>query len=147
VSVFADVLSWIFLLAGAVFTLIGGIGVLRMPDVFTRLHASGVSDMLGAGFVLVGLMFQAGFGLALIKVVLLLGFFAITSPTAAHVLAKCALHTGLRPLLGDGVGSGSKTLAGSNQSGGRQADGSQAEGRQADGSQADGSQEEEPSTR
>ena len=102
-SVVADVLSWLFLTAGALFTLIGGIGVLRMPDMFTRLHASGVSDMLGAGFLMVGLMFQAGVGLTLVKLLMLLGFFAITSPTAAHVVAKCALHTGLRPLVGDGV--------------------------------------------
>jgi multicomponent Na+:H+ antiporter subunit G len=100
VSVVADVLSWLFLLAGAFFTLVGGIGILRMPDLFTRLHASGVSDMLGAGFVLLGLVFQAGWDLATVKVLLLLGFFAFTSPTAAHVVAKCALGTGLRPYVG-----------------------------------------------
>jgi multicomponent Na+:H+ antiporter subunit G len=104
-SVVADVLTWVFLTAGALFTLVGGIGVLRMPDMFARLHASGVSDMLGAGFVIVGLMFQAGFSLALVKLLLLLGFFMITSPTAAHVLAKCALHTGVRPLVGDSASS------------------------------------------
>lgn len=108
-SVAADILSWVFLTAGALFTLIGGIGVLRMPDLFTRLHASGVSDMLGAGFLLVGLMFQAGFGLATVKVLLLLGFFAVTSPTAAHVLAKCALYTGLRPLEGEAARAGDST--------------------------------------
>ena len=96
-SVVADVLTWVFLLTGALFTLIGGIGVLRMPDLFARLHASGVSDMLGAGFVLIGLMFQTGWSLATVKLLLLLGFFALTSPTAAHVVAKCALHSGLLP--------------------------------------------------
>ena len=101
-SVVADVLTWVFLLTGAFFTLIGGIGVLRMPDLFARLHASGVSDMLGAGFVLIGLMFQTGWSLATVKLLLLLGFFAFTSPTAAHVVAKCALRSGLRPWLGAG---------------------------------------------
>lgn len=102
-SVVADILSWVFLLAGAMFTLIGGIGVLRMPDLFTRLHASGVSDMLGAGFVMIGLMFQTGGGLPLVKVVLLLLFFALSSPTAAHVVAKVALHRGLQPQVDPGA--------------------------------------------
>ena len=103
-SVVADVLTWVFLLTGALFTLIGGIGVLRMPDLFARLHASGVSDMLGAGFVLIGLMFQTGWSLATVKLLLLLGFFAFTSPTAAHVVAKCALHSGLLPWTGGAAG-------------------------------------------
>jgi len=101
VSVVLDVCSWVFLTAAAFFTLVGGVGVLRMPDLFTRLHASGVSDMLGAGFLMVGLMFQAGSGLTLVKVLLLFAFFMLTSPTAAHVLAKCALHSGERPVVGD----------------------------------------------
>ncbi len=99
--VLADFLSWSCLLAGAFFTLVGGIGILRMPDLFSRLHASGVTDMLGAGLLLVGLMFQAESWLTVAKVALLLGFFEITSPTAAHVVAKCALHTGVQPLTGD----------------------------------------------
>lgn len=102
IGVVADLLSWACLLAGAFFTLVGGIGILRMPDLFSRLHASGVTDMLGAGLLLVGLMFQADSWLTVAKVALLLGFFAITSPTAAHVVAKCALHTGVQPLTGDG---------------------------------------------
>lgn len=56
----ADVLSWILLLSGSAFALIGGIGVLRMPDVFTRLHAAGITDTMGAGLILAGLMFQGG---------------------------------------------------------------------------------------
>ncbi len=81
-SAVPDILSWVFLIAGGFFTLVGGVGVLRMPDLYTRLHASGVTDTLGVGFVLVGLMFQAGASLALIKLFLLLLFFGVTSPLA-----------------------------------------------------------------
>ena len=98
-SVLADVLSVVCLGLGTFFALVGGIGVLRFPDLYSRLHASGVSDMLGAGFVMVGLMFQTGASLSTVKIVLLLAFFVLTSPTAAHVVAKCALRSGLPPLV------------------------------------------------
>ena len=63
VAVAVDVASWICLLAGSMFCLIGGVGMLRLPDFYTRGHAAGVTDTLGAGLILLGLMFQAGFGL------------------------------------------------------------------------------------
>ncbi|MDA0372858.1 MAG: monovalent cation/H(+) antiporter subunit G [Planctomycetota bacterium] len=97
-----ELLSWACVLSGAFFTLVGGIGILRMPDLFSRLHASGVADMLGAGLLLVGLMLQADSFWTVAKIGILLGFFALTSPTAAHVVAKCALHTGVQPMTGEG---------------------------------------------
>ena len=58
-----DILSWIFLIAGSVLVLTGGIGVLRLPDIYTRSHAAGITDTLGAGLILIGLMLQGGFTL------------------------------------------------------------------------------------
>ena len=58
-----DILSWVFLLAGGIFCVIGTIGLLRMPDVFTRLHGASVVDTLGMGFIILGLILQAGFTL------------------------------------------------------------------------------------
>ena len=55
-----DLLSWISILGGLFFIVVGSIGVLRFPDVYTRLHASGMTDTMGAGLVLVGLSFQSG---------------------------------------------------------------------------------------
>ena len=55
-----DILSWALILAGAGFCVIGGVGVLRFPDVYTRMHAAGVVDTTGAGFMLAGLMLQGG---------------------------------------------------------------------------------------
>ena len=97
-----DVLSWLCLLAGGAFCVIGGLGLLRMPDFYTRMHAASVTDTLGAGLLLLGMMLQSGASLVTVKLVMvgLLIFFA--SPTATHALAKAARARGLEPLLASG---------------------------------------------
>ena len=94
-----DLASWLLLLAGSGFVLIGGVGVLRMPDFFTRLHAAGITDTLGAVLILFGLMIQGGLTLITVKLILILILLMFTSPTASHALAKAALTDGLKPLL------------------------------------------------
>lgn len=94
-----DILSWACLLLGGFFSMVGGIGILRFPDLFTRFHAAGITDTLGAGLILLGLMLQAGWTLVTVKLLLILAFGFFTSPTATHALAKAALHGKLRPLL------------------------------------------------
>lgn len=94
-----DLLSWTCLLAGGFFSIVGGIGMLRMPDLFTRFHAAGITDTLGAGLVLLGLMIQAGTSLVSVKLLLILGFIFFTSPTATHALAKAALHGKQKPII------------------------------------------------
>lgn len=90
-------LSAICLLLGALLILSGGVGVLRFPDFFTRIHAAGVTETLATGLILIGLMIIAGWGLVLFKLVLILLFILITSPTASHALTKSALHGKLKP--------------------------------------------------
>ena len=92
----ADVLSWIFLVTGSLFCIVGGIGLLRMPDFYTRLHAAGITDTLGAGLVLLGLILQAGFSLITVKLLFILGFLYFTSPAVSHALAKAAYSWGIR---------------------------------------------------
>ncbi|MEX2582471.1 MAG: monovalent cation/H(+) antiporter subunit G [Gemmatimonadota bacterium] len=94
-----DGLSWFFLLTGAFFMLVSGIGILRMPDVFTRAHAAGVKDTLGAALTLVGLMLQAGFTLVAAKLLLIWIFLWFTAPVASHAVARAALLGGVRPIL------------------------------------------------
>ena len=96
-----DVLSWICLLGGAIFLLIGAIGVLRFPDFYTRLHAVSVCDTLGAGLVLVGLMFQGGLSLVTVKLLLVFYFMIFSGPTAVHALAQAALQSKLKPVVDD----------------------------------------------
>jgi multicomponent Na+:H+ antiporter subunit G len=98
-SVFLDIASWALLAAGGAFCVIGGVGVLRMPDFYTRAHAASVSDTLGAGLVLLGLLLQAGSVLVAGKLAVIGLLIFFTSPAATHALAKAALGRGLQPLL------------------------------------------------
>jgi multicomponent Na+:H+ antiporter subunit G len=98
----ADVLSWVFIVAGSVFVLIGGVGLIRLPDFYTRIHAAGITDTMGAWLILIGLMFSAGWTLVTVKLVMLLYFLAATSPLSSHALAKAAFLRGLDPILGRG---------------------------------------------
>jgi multicomponent Na+:H+ antiporter subunit G len=96
-----DILSWSLMVAGSLFLLVGALGLLRLPDVYSRTHASSITDTLGAGLVLAGLMVQAGPGLAALKLLLIYLFLLVTSPTSSHALAKSALSHGIQPLLGE----------------------------------------------
>ena len=102
-AIVAETLSWIFILSGAAFVVVGGIGLLRLPDFYTRIHAAGITDTMGAWLMLVGLMFQAGLTLVTVKLVMLLFFLIATSPLASHALAKAAFLRGLEPMLGRGL--------------------------------------------
>ena len=92
-----DLVAAACLAAGGFFCVVGGIGVLRLPDFFSRLHAAGIIDTLGAGLIILGLLLQAtSFGVG-VRLVLILLFLQLTVPTATHALAKSALHGGYRP--------------------------------------------------
>ena len=95
-----DLLASFCLLAGGAFLIIGAIGLVRLPDFFTRVHATGIIDTMGAGLVLLGLIGLAGWTLPAVKLAFILGFLLLTGPTATHALAKAALHGRLDPLPG-----------------------------------------------
>jgi len=103
-----DWLSWICLVAGGFFCIVGAVGLIRMPDFYTRMHAASVIDTLGAGLILLGLLLQAGLTLVGVKLLMvaLLIFFA--SPTATHALARAAMLRGLQPALADEENTPSK---------------------------------------
>ena len=101
-SIAIEILSWIFLVLGSLFSIIGGIGIIRLPEVFSRMHAGGVTDTLGATFLVVGLLFQAGFTLVAVKLLMILFFLLVTSPTSCHALAKSAISEGMEPVLDHG---------------------------------------------
>ena len=85
--------------AGSIFVLIGAFGLIRLPDFYTRLHAAGITDTLGAELILLGLMFQAGLSLVTVKLILISLFIFFTSPTATHAVANAARVMGLKPML------------------------------------------------
>lgn len=97
-----DGLSWALLMGGCFFIITGGVGLLRLPDVYTRMHASGVSDTMGAGMFLGGLMVQGGLSMVTVKLLLILIFILFTSPTATYALANAVHGGGVRPVGRDG---------------------------------------------
>lgn len=99
-SLVIDAASWMLLVVGGIFCIVGSVGLLRMPDFYTRVHAASVTDTLGAALILLGLLLQAGWTLVAAKLVIIGLLIFFTSPAAAHALAKAALGRGLQPLLG-----------------------------------------------
>ncbi len=95
------VLSWIFIALGCFFTVVGSLGLIRMPDVYTRMHAASVIDTTGAGFLLLGLMLQAGLSLITLKLLFILLIFFFTGPVVTHALAQAALSADIEPQLAD----------------------------------------------
>lgn len=95
-----DILSWICLLLGGLLGIIGGIGMHRFPDFYTRLHAAGITDTLCAALFLLGLAFQAGFTIASFKLFFIFIFIFLTSPASSHSLSNAAILGGLKPKLG-----------------------------------------------
>lgn len=89
-----DIASALLLAGGGFFCVVGAVGLLRMPDFYTRAHAASVIETLGAGLVILGLMLQAGWTLASAKLVILWLLVLIASPTATHALAKAAYGRG-----------------------------------------------------
>ena len=93
----AGAASAALLVVGATFSVIGGIGILRLPNFFARIHGAGITDTMGAGAILVGLMLDAGVTLVSVKLIMILALLWLTGPTATHALAKAALTSGVSP--------------------------------------------------
>ncbi|MDX1496788.1 MAG: monovalent cation/H(+) antiporter subunit G [Salinisphaeraceae bacterium] len=92
-----DILSWLCILAGSAFAVIGGIGMHRLPDFFSRSHAASITDTGGAGLIILGLLLQSPAWIVAIKLLMILLFLWFTSPTASNILAQAALADGLKP--------------------------------------------------
>jgi multicomponent Na+:H+ antiporter subunit G len=84
-------LSAVCLLLGCICNLIAGIGILRFPDFYCRMHAAGITDGLGTALILFGLMLLTGWDTHLSKLVLILLFTLLTSPTVSYTLANAAI--------------------------------------------------------
>jgi multicomponent Na+:H+ antiporter subunit G len=100
-----DLVSWAALLGGGFFYVVGAIGLNRMPDIFTRMHAVSVSETLGVGLMILGMALQAGFTLVTVKLLIILVVMMWTGAVATHALARAALHDGEKPLLADETGA------------------------------------------
>lgn len=94
-----DIASGVLIAAGCFFILVGAIGLVRMPDVYTRSHGTSIIDTAGAGFLIMGLMLQAGWSLVTLKLVFVLAISFFTLPVITHALAQAALHENVQPKL------------------------------------------------
>ena len=97
-----EILVSIFLVVGALFMLVGGIGMVRLPDLFMRLHAPTKSSTLGlGGFLLAAIVYSAAHGRFGFAEILITLFAFITAPVSANLMAQAALHLRLRSMSGD----------------------------------------------
>ena len=92
-----DALSLFLLTVGGGFVLIGGIGALRLPNLYTRMHAASLTDSMATLLIFPGIMLQAGLSLATVKLFAIMLFLLLTGPTASYALANAALLSGVRP--------------------------------------------------
>jgi multicomponent Na+:H+ antiporter subunit G len=97
----AEIASWLFIVAGSAGLVISAVGLLRLPDFYTRLHAGGVTDTFGAELLIIGMAIQAGFTLLTVKLVIIGLFLFFTGPTATHATANAAWVAGLKPRLAE----------------------------------------------
>jgi multicomponent Na+:H+ antiporter subunit G len=92
-----NTLALIFIVIGLFFMVVGAIGLIRFPDFYTRVHATGKCDTLGEGMILFGLVLYEGMNLVAVKILLLVIFIFITSPTAVHAILNVAYARGVEP--------------------------------------------------
>lgn len=100
-SLLLDAASWALIVAGGAFCLVGALGLVRMPDFYTRVHAASVTDVVGSFALLLGFALQAGLTLVTVKLVFIALLIFFTSPAATHALVKAALERGVQPLGGE----------------------------------------------
>jgi multicomponent Na+:H+ antiporter subunit G len=92
-----EILSILFILAGLFFLIVAAIGIIRLPDVFTRSHAVSLTDSLGAFLLLVGIAMYEGLSMNLLKILAVLALLYLQNPVIAHATLRAAIRAGLKP--------------------------------------------------
>ena len=105
-SLIQDVVAVAFIVLGLLIMLVGSLGILRLPDFFTRTHAASKVDTTGIIFLLAGLAVYEGLTLGMGKLLIAIAFIMLANPVAIHALARAAWNHGERPWTGDEPGKG-----------------------------------------
>ena len=92
-----NILAIIFIVAGLFFMIVSAVGVVRLPDVFSRSHAVSLTDSLGAFLILIGIALHEGLGTNMLKILVVLALLYILNPVIAHATVRAALRSGLKP--------------------------------------------------
>lgn len=103
-SLALDILSWAAMLTGGFFALVSAIGLQRMPDLFTRIHAASVNDTLGVGFLILGMLLQSDDFAVAARLIFLLVLLYTAGAVTAHALVRASLYDGNLPLIADAEG-------------------------------------------
>ena len=90
-------LSGLLMLIGALFGLLAAVGILRLPDLYTRMHAASKAGTMGSGLMLLAIAFVAFDGAVILRALVGLTFLLLTGPVSAHLLAKAAFFAGYKP--------------------------------------------------
>ncbi len=91
-----DIVTGILLVLGCFFVVVAAVGVVRFPDIYSRVHPAGKGDTLGQALILIGLMVYAGFSFVTLKLLLIIGFIAVANPTATHAIVRAAYTAGVK---------------------------------------------------
>ena len=89
---FIDILVILFILAGFFFFFTATLGLIRLPDFYTRLHATGKGDTLAVLYMLIGLAIHNGFNLTSLKILLIAVFMFLAQPTSTHAISRAAFE-------------------------------------------------------
>lgn len=92
-----EILSILFIVTGLFFLIVAAIGVIRLPDVFSRAHAVSLTDSLGAFLMLAGIAIHEGLSRNLLKIIAVLALLYIQNPVITHATVRAALRVGLKP--------------------------------------------------
>ncbi len=98
IDIILNIFSVISFIIGIFFILIGSIGILRLPDVFSRIHAAGMIDTAGSAFLILGMCLQTGLSIITAKLIFIGIFIFFTSPITGHVTANLARKKGFTPI-------------------------------------------------
>ena len=104
-----NIICIVLVVVGILFMLMGSVGILRLPDFYSRSHATSKSDTLGILFVIAGLVVYEGLTLSSLKLSLIVLFIALANPIGTHALARSALRRGLKPFFSDDAKKGGKS--------------------------------------
>ena len=107
-SLMISILSGAFTGVGVIALIVGSLGLVRLPDLYSRTHAVGMMDTAGVGFIILGLIIYEGLTLISFKLALIGIFLFFTSPIATHAVAQVAYRSGLKPLVDDDADQGGK---------------------------------------
>ena len=103
-TLLVEIVSGLLILLGVIALITGSLGLVKLPDLFSRTHAVGMMDTAGVGFIILGLIVYEGFTLVSVKLALVGIFLFFTSPIATHAVAQVALRSGVKPQLDDDDG-------------------------------------------